>query len=398
MNTLYLKLRSLSVFRTLIEKDPVMLALQRFLRCDPTNSDEAVDAYCDFTCALYRAHRTNLSKYIGSIVNDDENMYIRAIGSGKPISEEIRASVDRELAILQEAADLTPEVMKADIQYDVALPNFETESVELAKTYHHRCSNIGKYGYGIYSRYYMFYLNDDGEIVPVQNPDSISLSHLIDYKREQKLILDNTHALLCGKPAANMLLTGDAGTGKSSTIKAVVNELWEEGLRILEVRKEQLYQLPGVLDELSENPLKFIIFVDDLSFAKDDDNFGALKAILEGSVSARSGNVVIYATSNRRHLVKESFNDREGDDIHRNDTMQEIVSLSDRFGLQITFRRPDKNTFLNIVKSLALEASIQMPEEELYAGAERFVLGRGNRSARAAKQYIDSILAAEPQK
>ena len=246
---------------------------------------------------------------------------------------------------------------------------------------------------GIYARHPMFYISGENQIVPVHNPDKIRLSSLIDYKREQQIILDNTMALLSGKPAANILLTGDAGTGKSSTVKAVVNELSHLGLRILEVRKEQLHSIPAILDELNSNPLKFILFIDDLSFQKDDDNFSALKAILEGSVSARSRNVVIYATSNRRHLVKESFSNRDGDDVHRNDTMQEMLSLSERFGIQITFQKPDKKTYLDIVRHLAKDRGVEMPVEELEAQAERFALGRGGRSARAATQFIDSLLA-----
>ena len=243
----------------------------------------------------------------------------------------------------------------------------------------------------------MFYLDGSGSIVPVRNPDSTRLSSLIDYKREQQIILDNTNALLEGRPAANVLLTGDAGTGKSSTVKAVVNELHHRGLRILEVRKEQLHQIPGILDELNSNPLKFILFIDDLSFQKDDDNFSALKAILEGSVSARSSNVVIYATSNRRHLVKETFSDRDGDDVHRNDTMQEIISLSERFGIQVTFQKPDKKTYLTIVRHLAREKGITLPDSELELQAERYALNRGGRSARAATQFVDGLAAREPQ-
>ena len=175
----------------------------------------------------------------------------------------------------------------------------------------------------------------------------------------------------------------------------MVNELHDRGLRILEVRKEQLHQIPGVLDELNSNPLKFILFIDDLSFQKDDDNFGALKAILEGSVSARSQNVVIYATSNRRHLVKESFSDRDGDDIHRNDTMQEIISLSERFGIQITFQKPNKQTYLDIVRQLADQRGVVYDPAELELQAERFALGRGGRSARTATQFVDSLIAAQ---
>ena len=239
----------------------------------------------------------------------------------------------------------------------------------------------------------MFYINPENKIVPVRNPDQTRLENLIDYKREQQIILDNTQALLDGKPAANILLSGDAGTGKSSTVKAVVNELHHKGLRILEVRKEQLREIPGILDELNSNPLKFILFIDDLSFQRDDDNFSALKAILEGSVSARSSNVVIYATSNRRHLVKESFSGRDGDDVHRNDTLQEMISLSERFGIQITFQKPTKATYLDIVHHLCAQRGVEMDEKELDIKAEAFALSRGGRSARAATQFVDGLVA-----
>ena len=145
-----------------------------------------------------------------------------------------------------------------------------------------------------------------------------------------------------------------------------------------------LYQIPSVLEQLADQPLKFILFIDDLSFLRDDDNFNALKAVLEGSVSAKSKNVVIYATSNRRHIIKEKFSDREGDDVHRNDTLQELISLSERFGIHITFGKPTKQTYLHIVKHLASVDGIVMEEKELELLAERFALARGGRSARLA--------------
>ena len=188
-----------------------------------------------------------------------------------------------------------------------------------------RVENIGRYGYGIYAKYYMFIVKD-GNVVPVKYPDEIKLSQLIGYEKQRQMVIDNTVALINNKPASNVLLSGDAGTGKSSSVKAIANEYRDRGLRIIEIRKDQLRDIPVIIDNLSRNPLKFILFIDDLSFAADDDNFGALKAILEGSVSARADNIAIYATSNRRHLVKESFSDRDGDDIHRNDTVQELIS------------------------------------------------------------------------
>ena len=395
LQELNIRLRSLAIFRALLE-DPVIAALCEYLDCvGKVPSAEAVSCYGAFVCRLYEAGSDTLARYIQSVVGDNENPYIRRIGMGQKPGEELEFCVREELAVLQAVADLTPEALRQELDWEGYLPVFKAEQTDIPGDYQRRCENIGQLGYGMYAKYRMFYINSANHIVPVRNPDKIRLSSLVDYKREQQIILDNTVALLEGKPAANILLTGDAGTGKSSTVKAVVNELYTKGLRILEVRKEQLHEIPGILDELNSNPLKFILFIDDLSFQKDDDNFSALKAILEGSVSAKSSNVVIYATSNRRHLVKESFSDRDGDDVHRNDTMQEIISLSERFGIQITFQKPDKQTYLDIVTHLAQERGVQMDRKELETQAERFALSRGGRSARAANQFVDSLMASK---
>lgn len=392
---LHIRLRSMAIFRALLE-DPVVEALCAYLDCvGNATTAEAVSRYGDFVSRLYAAGSDTLAQYIQGIVGDNENPYIRMIGRGEVPGSELETCVREELAVLQAVADLTPETLREGLDWAGYLPGFRTETLDIPGDYQRRCENIGSLGYGMYAKYRMFYINPENQIVPVRNPDGVRLASLVDYKREQQIILDNTQALLEGKPAANILLTGDAGTGKSSTVKAVVNELYTKGLRILEVRKEQLHQIPGILDALNSNPLKFILFIDDLSFQKDDDNFSALKAILEGSVSAKSGNVVIYATSNRRHLVKESFSDREGDDIHRNDTMQEIISLSERFGIQITFQKPDKQTYLDIVTHLAQERGVQMEAKALETLAEQFALSRGGRSARAANQFVDSLVASK---
>ena len=390
LKELYTSLLSLSVFRKLYD-DSVISALCEFLSTEDDVFDR-VSAYSNFVSEVFSCEKT-FASHLQSVVNDDENVYLRTVGAGKTPSPALEEAVKAELDILQRISEITPQMLKEHIDYSGYLPDFDVEKVDIPAQYRMRCDNVGVYGYGIYSKYRMFYIDCDHKIVPVRNPDRTRLSSLVDYKREQKIILDNTLALLEGKPAANILLTGDAGTGKSSTVKAVVNELYSKGLRILEVRKEQLHALPAVLDELSVNPLKFIIFIDDLSFQKDDDNFSALKAILEGSVSAKSRNVAIYATSNRRHLVKESFSARDGDDVHRNDTLQEILSLSARFGIQVSFYKPDKQTYLHIVSYLAEEKGIDLPEEELYILAERFALEKGGRSARAAKQFIDNLLS-----
>lgn len=386
MKALENKLETLCVFRQFLS-DPVISSL-----CDYLNAPTSA-AYAAFVAALYQANGGNISEYVRQLCDNSSNVYVLTVGKQHDVPDHMYYALVAELDILQEVADLTKQKLCSVIEYDGFLPDFVSGKLNLKDHYLHRTANIEKYGYGIYAKNRMFYVDAQDRIVPVHNPDRTELSQLVDYQRERQIIVDNTKALLAGKPAANILLTGDAGTGKSSTVKAVANALWQDGLRIIEIRKDQLRAISQILDELSINPLKFVLFLDDLSFLKDDDNFNALKAVLEGSVTAKSPNVVIYATSNRRHIIKEKFSDREGDDVHRNDTMQELISLSERFGIHVSFSKPNKETFLRIVHHLAEESGLDIPEEELDALAERFALERGGRSARLARQFVDGLLS-----
>lgn len=380
-------LESLAVFRPLLA-DPVLTALKEYLDAP------SAGRYAAFVAALYEANGGELGRHVLRLCEDSANVYVRTVGAGKPAPQYLTAALAAELDCLQRVADLSPEALLAALP-DAAspLPRYAAGGVDLPGGYMHRVKNIHRYGYGIWAANRMFYLDEAGRITPVSHPDATSLDDLVDYEAQRAIILRNTRALLAGKPAANILLTGDAGTGKSSAVKAIGNALFSEGLRIIEVRKDQLRAIPHVLDELAANPLKFVLFIDDLSFLKDDDNYSALKAVLEGSVTAKSNNVVIYATSNRRHIIKEKFSDREGDEVHRNDTMQELVSLSERFGIHITFSKPDKATFLHIVRHLAAAGGVQLPADELERRAERYALERGGRSARLARQFVDGLLA-----
>lgn len=386
MKDLKTKLDSLCVFRELLE-DEVIASLCSYLE-RPTNS-----SYAAFVGALYRANGGNISEHIRTLCENSENVCVRLLGRGEPLPAYMEKALSEELDVLQQVAALTAQTLREPLKYDGYLPEFATAPIRLRETYRHRLDNIGQYGYGIYARNRMFRVEEPDILVPVANPDPIRLSDLVEYERERKIIVDNTEALLAGKPAANILLTGDAGTGKSSTVKAVGNELFDRGLRIIEVRKDQLRAIPAILGRLAENPLKFILFLDDLSFLKDDDSFNALKAVLEGSVSAKTRNVVLYATSNRRHIVREKQSDRDGDEVNRNETMQEMISLSERFGIHISFYKPAKSTFLHIVRHLAEENCVDMPQEELERLAERFALERGGRSARLARQFVDGLVA-----
>lgn len=391
LENLALRRNSIAIFRGL-GKDNVISDLMYLLNKDTEDTETFLTYYADFVSSLYENNVTDISKYILKAVLENDNFYIRKSASGKNIPQEITECLINELQFFQELTELTPDDFIENLDYDGFLPLWTNSSVDIVGSYMERLKLVHRYGYGKYAEYTMFSMNGR-QIVPVKYPDRQKLSELYGYERERQAVIENTLALVNGKKAQNVLLYGDAGTGKSSTVKAVVNEFADMGLRLVEITKEQLRDIPILIDELSENPLKFIIFIDDLSFTAGEDCFGALKAVLEGSVSSRADNIVIYATSNRRHLIKENFSDRDGDDVHRNDTMQEMLSLSARFGLRVNFSRPDKKNYTAIALEMAKAHGINLPDDEIILKAEQFAISSGNgRSARTARQFINQLI------
>ncbi len=393
-NTLYKHcqaLHALVIFRQ-VTKHPL---LQKFIRLlshfdgKPIDQTAAIDAYADFAAALF-AENQDFPALLLTLVLEDENFYMYKRAQDEVIPPSLADALKKELDMLQAVSQIRPSEIKAAIGYSGYLPEWEVSPYHFHTIYQERMQLIHINGYGIFAKYHAFMIKNE-TLVPVKYPDSVCLAELSGYERERKLVMDNTLALLDGKPAANTLLYGDAGTGKSSTVKAVANALYERGLRLIELKKEQLHEIPALLDSLSRNPLKFILFIDDLSFSSDDNDFAALKAILEGSVSAKTGNLAIYVTSNRRHLVKESFSDRQGDDVHASDTREELMSLSDRFGLTITFSKPDKRHYDEIVLSLAEYYAVDVDPKELLIKANAFAMRKSGFSPRTAKQFIESM-------
>jgi predicted AAA+ superfamily ATPase len=239
------------------------------------------------------------------------------------------------------------------------------------------------------------YYWDDG-FVAVKAKDPIRLSDLIGVERQTAALIVNTEFLLRGLPASNILLYGDAGTGKSSSIKALINEYADRGLKLVAVPKARIAELPNILGAATERGLKFILFVDDLSFEENESTYKSFKSVIEGGVSARPDNVVICVTSNRRNIVKEVWKDREHqDDIHLRDNLQEKRSLSDRFGLTIVYGAPDKDEYLAIVTGLAEKAGLGMGENELKAAALTWEVRHGGRSGRTARQFIDYMVGKQ---
>jgi predicted AAA+ superfamily ATPase len=390
MNKLYslsTKLNTLVIFRNLL-KDPVIESFQKLSgeTYHLKSAEVIIKSYGDFVSCLY-SKTSCFSDYIVELVMNDENFYVVGKGAGKEFDKVIEDCLKSELKILTQFAAITTTDAKSSISYADFLPEWTNRNVDISVLYHDRIKNLPSTGYGLYARYSAFVLTAEG-VMPVKYPDPQTLAQLQGYERERNLIIQNTLSLIAGSGSNNVLLYGDAGTGKSSTIKAVLNEYKSQGLRLIEIKKDQLMQLPNLLEELSINPLTFILFIDDLSFTSNDDSFSALKAVLEGSVASRSNNVAIYATSNRRHLVKENMSDRYGDELHINDTLQETLSLSARFGLKITFQVPDKQDYLDIVLHLAKENDLDIAQDSLFVKAEAFAIRNGGRSPRTAKQFV----------
>ena len=232
--------------------------------------------------------------------------------------------------------------------------------------------------------------------LPINNMDKVMLSDLVGYEIQKKKLVDNTRAFVEGKKANNVLLFGDSGTGKSTSIKAIVNEFYDQGLRMIEIYKHQFKDLSAVIAQIKNRNYRFIIYMDDLSFEEFEIEYKFLKAVIEGGVETKPDNILIYATSNRRHLIKENWSDRDDvesqNGMHRSDTMEEKLSLVNRFGVTINYSKPSQKEYFNIVVELAHRAGLTMSDDELRAEANKWELSHGGISGRTAQQFINYLL------
>lgn len=259
------------------------------------------------------------------------------------------------------------------------------------------------YGVGMFGLNKAFRIDEgaDGGIRfrAINNMDAVQLDDLIGYEIQKQKLIENTEAFVQGKKANNVLLFGDSGTGKSTSIKAIVNQYYDDGLRMIEIYKHQFKHLSTIIAEIKNRNYRFIIYMDDLSFEEHEIEYKFLKAVIEGGVETRPDNILIYATSNRRHLIKESWNDRNDqdntNDKHHSDTIEEKLSLVNRFGVTISYSKPTQKEYFAIVTNLAHRAGITMSDEELCAGANRWELSHGGISGRTAQQYINYLLGAD---
>ncbi|HEX2926745.1 MAG TPA: ATP-binding protein [Ruminiclostridium sp.] len=251
---------------------------------------------------------------------------------------------------------------------------------------------VGKFG--LNKAFRVIHHKDTLELRPITNTEPILLSDLVGYELQKNELVKNTEAFVQGRKANNILLYGDSGTGKSSSIKAILNEYYSKGLRMIEVYKHQMGDLPFIIDQIKDRSYRFVIYMDDLSFEDYETDYKYLKAVIEGGLEPKPDNVLIYATSNRRHLIREKWSDKNDrdDELHTSDTVQEKLSLSSRFGLPILYIAPSKKEYEHIVKVLADKYHIEMPEEELYLEANRWELRNGGLSGRTAQHFITYLL------
>ena len=429
-----LALDSLSIYRGLL-KDKVINNLKSLLCCiNKVNVElrDVVNSYSDYYFELAKSGTLSLQEYLIDKIIFDENPFSFTSQAIKTngYNSLLEKAVLQDLKALQLVSKLEPKIIKSEIcelfkmssyqPYISGLPDWALDSqlsggpdyiqqikekfyhsnqwdscLEDLKNFHRR------YGCGDFARYIAFvWEKPDGQgyLKGIDHPDSITLTELVEYQNERSRVIENTLQFLKGFPANNVLLYGDRGTGKSSTVKAILNEYHTHGLRMVEVPKAYLADFPKIIRHLKDRAQKFIIFIDDLVFGDNEENYTSLKAVLEGGLESKTPNILIYATSNRRHLVKEYFSERAGlhsgnhnEEVHAGDSMQEKLSLADRFGINVVFTSPDQNRYLRIVEGIAASRNLSINQERLQREALQWALWYNGRSARTAKQFIDWI-------
>jgi predicted AAA+ superfamily ATPase len=434
LTTTLLALDSLSIYRGLL-KDEVLSRLKALLICLDKGDvalREVVNLYNDFYFELAKSDTISLKDYIIDKITFDENPFsfkLQAVQYSDSDSV-LEKAVSNDLRGLQLVSKLDPSMIKAEITelfndnsdklIIEGLPDWVLESqstssldhIQRVKDRFKSCKrwdeciedlrNFHKtYGCGIYARYIAFVwekTDGHGYLKGIDSPDAITLYELVDYQNERSRVIENTLQFLEGCPSNNVLLYGDRGTGKSSTVKAILNEYHSHGLRMLEVPKAYLADFPLIIRHLKYRAQKFIIFVDDLVFGDNEENYTSLKAVLEGGLESKTPNILIYATSNRRHLVKEYFSERAGlqsgnhnEEVHAGDSMQEKLSLADRFGISVVFSSPDQKRYLKIVDGIAASRNLKIDKERLQREALQWALWYNGRSARTARQFVDWI-------
>ncbi len=412
---------SLLIYQSVLQGEVgnAFLELLQAIRNSDADGRDCLQAYGNYFQAL-AAKQQNWEEYLITRILRDDNPFSRLAQQRDlmDLSPALVAACEHDLQALQRLYDCSSAVLSEWVQAVAHLPispvvwyqevDGESKERELAlmeklQQLENWADAVGdlagyyrEFGTGLFAQYQALRWQE-GRFIGIPYADAVKLNELVGYESQKEMLLKNTEFLLSGQVALHVLLYGSRGSGKSSLVKALLNEYGDRNLRLLEVTKSDLKDLPIIVEQLRFVPQKFIIFVDDLSFEEDDDAFKALKVVLEGNLTSRPANVVVYATSNRRHLVREFFaerpNPKDKDEVQAWDTVQEKLSFSDRFGLTLTFEPADQNTYLQIVKHLATMAGIKMKPEDVEFSALQWATRHNGRSGRSARQFVDFLKA-----
>ena len=388
-------LHGISAYKHLMDQPVLSLALSLLDHLAAGQGEEALEDYTRLFHTLHREGCPNLGAWLHDALRDQESPYARMVEHGHtdPV---LKDAAHRDIEVLSALAGLDCEAV---LQRLVEILPAEWEPVvkllprwnsAVPFTFASLTGFYASNGAGIFARSRAF-LWESGQLWPVEQPDSLKPHEMLGYERQRNQVIANTRALLEGRHVNNVLLYGDSGTGKSATVKSLLSLPGFEDLRIIEVQKEELSDLPDLIRTLAGRRLKFILFVDDLAFDQDDRTYSVLKTILEGGLERRPANVAIYATSNRRHLVRQTFSDRAGDEVDASETIQEKTSLSDRFGLRIPYLAMNKAEFLDMVERMAVQHGVSMDREALRAEAVKWEARHPGRTPRTALQFIAGL-------
>lgn len=396
-NNLYAELCSLSIYRNLLDLPPV--AYLRDLLEAMEGGTAGLDSYANCFFALAEEGYDSLAEYLFDHLRYDESPFADAVARGRatPVMEK---AARHDLSVLAGVANTSCAELKGYLA--AVLPESWGESVFALPEW-----NVGAAfpydalvdfyrvnGCGLFARYRAF-VWADGRLNPVLQPDFRPLDSLWGYERQRDQVIENTRALIEGKQVNNVLLYGASGTGKSATVKAMLDVPGFESLRLIEVDKENLVDIPQLVRNLGHRPQKFVIFIDDLAFDREDKTFSSLKSILEGSLEPRPANVAIYCTSNRRNLVRQNFSDRNGDEVDARETIQDKISLAERFGLRILYNELMKEPFLRMARDLSVAAGVTLSDEEIEKEAVKWDIRHPSRTPRSANQFAASLLARQ---
>ena len=397
MNLILLRaqLRGLSAFRSLLDTPMLKDALQLLDAAARRDGEGALAAYDQMFYRLKAEGYSGLGTWMWDTLRYTETPYGDLAGSGRS-DPELEGAALRDVETLLQLARLGAEDIRVALkpilteEYVSVLDNLPAWETGAPFTFEELAAFYQENGTGLYAKYRAF-LWEEGRLVPVADPDCPHPVELLGYDQQRKQVLDNTRLLVEGKPSNNVLLFGDGGTGKSATVKSMLYLPGMENLRLIEIQKENLVGMPRLIRSLAGRRQSFILFIDDLAFDQDDKTYSSLKTILEGGLEKRPLNVAIYATSNRRHLVRQTFSDRAGDEVDAFETISEKTALAERFGLRIPYMTMSKSEYLALIDHLAGLYHVEMNREVLHAKAMEWEIRHAGRTPRVARQFIASL-------